>query len=662
MHHGRPAREEDATVVPLRSRGVPEIAVAAVDLDDLNSPHTLAVLSIPPGATVLDVGCGPGVVSRALAARGCKVYGLELDPRRAMSARHYCVEVLEADVEAVTLSAAFPGLTFDAVLFLDVLEHLRDPRSALAKAATVLAPGGRVLLSIPNVAHGALRLELLSGRFRYQPSGLLDRGHLRFFDAQAVDELIADAGFRAESRLRVTRRLDQTEFAVDVANIPDEIRRTLERDTDALTYQFFVIAAPASVETVTGNTTTLVERQQARIDELTAAVESGAGYTRHLQEELAAKDTRLREIEGAAASVERARFEELAAAIENGGAYAAHLREELTTTTARLQAVEGAFAGAERELNSRAARMDDLEGAFSEAERQLELKTAHLQEIETAFAGVERELSARAARIDELERTFGEAQRQLDLKTAHLQKVERAFAGAERELSARAARIDELERTFLEAQRQLDLKTARLEDVEGAFANAMREVAALTASAGEKDQLLADLGRLSEDSASYVRHLEGELRRRAGEIAIRDDDISVLRVHVQKVERTLASRDREMGDRDAALGELRAHIEVVERALADRDALRERLDEVEACMADREARLEAALRQAARHGERSDLLATLLEQPRHRLAERGNSTLKRWAPLLHRLLRPVVATPPAPDLNPQGARPDRGAD
>jgi 2-polyprenyl-3-methyl-5-hydroxy-6-metoxy-1,4-benzoquinol methylase len=619
MHYGGPAREEETTVVPLRSRGVPGVAVAAVDLDDLNSPHTLAVLSIPPGSTVLDVGCGPGIVSRALTARGCTVYGLELDPRRAMAARHYCVEVLEADVEAVTLAAAFPGIVFDAVLFLDVLEHLRDPRSVLAGAATVLAPGGRVLLSIPNVAHGALRLELLSGRFRYQSSGLLDRGHLRFFDTQAVEELVTDAGLRAESRLRVTRRLDQTEFAVDLAGIPEELRRTLERDEDALTYQFFVIAAPSSAAGA-AHATTLVERQRARMDELAATLEEGASYARHLQEELTARDARLRELEGSAADAGRTRYEELAAAVERGGAYAAHLREELVATTARLQAVEKAFAGAEHELAARAARIDSLEGAFSDAERQLEGMRARVQDVEAAFAG------------------------------------------AERELGARAARIDSLERGVTEARRRLDLKTARVEELQGTVAAIQRDVEALASELGEKDRLLADLERLSEESASYVRHLEGELRKRAGEIAIRDDEISVARVHIHKVERTLAARDREIGDRDAALAELRASVAAAERALADREALRGRLDDLEASLPERDARLEAAMQQAAECREHAAHLATLLEQPRHRLAEKGNSTLKRWAPVLHRLLRPLVAAPPEARLDAHGARPDRGAD
>jgi 2-polyprenyl-3-methyl-5-hydroxy-6-metoxy-1,4-benzoquinol methylase len=649
MIHGTPAREDDSTVIPLRTRVVPEIPVAIVDPNDLNSPHTLAVLSIPPGSTVLDVGCGAGVVARALTARGCKVWGLELDPARANSARNHCVEVVEVDVEAVNLSKEFAGRSFDTVLFLDVLEHLRDPRSALAGAEAVLAPGGSVLVSVPNVTHGALRLELLSGKFRYRASGLLDRGHLRFFDADGLDALIRQAGFRPETRLRVMRRLDQTEFDVDVANIPGDLRTMLERDPDALTYQFFVIARPARGPQPVHDDITLIERQHVRIGELAAAIEDGAAYAKHLQDELAARDVRLREIEGSI-NAEHARIGELAAAIEQGAAYARHLQEQLSAKDARLREIEGFVANAEHARSGEVAAAIEQGAAYARhLQQELEARDARLRDLEGAV------LTAERARLDELVAAVEKGgvyasylREDLATAAARVAALQDALAGAEHAIAAGNTRVAEVEGSLAEVERQRDAAAARLRDAEGTVCELERECEASARRLSETERALADLTRLSEDTEAYVRHLEGELRKRAGDVAVRDDEMRVLRSHIEKTERTISDRDREIADRDAVLRELHARAVETERSVADlasmRDALHDRAALAERRAAELEARLDTAERNAGESRARADQLFTLLQQPRHRFAENGNSTLKRWTPWIHRLLRPLFAS------------------
>ena len=80
------------------------------------------------------------------------VTGLEPNPQAAAAARAHCVTVVEGDVEQAETRAVLPG-NQDAVLFADVLEHLRDPLGTLAFARTLLAPGGRAVISLPNIAH-----------------------------------------------------------------------------------------------------------------------------------------------------------------------------------------------------------------------------------------------------------------------------------------------------------------------------------------------------------------------------------------------------------------------------------------------------------------------------------------------------------------------------
>jgi SAM-dependent methyltransferase len=96
----------------------------------------------------LDVGCGDGRFLGALAERGWEVEGLETDPRAAALARRRIGgTVHEAPLETLAL----PEGAFGLVSLLHVLEHVPDPRAALAAARRALARGGRLLIAVPNV-------------------------------------------------------------------------------------------------------------------------------------------------------------------------------------------------------------------------------------------------------------------------------------------------------------------------------------------------------------------------------------------------------------------------------------------------------------------------------------------------------------------------------
>ena len=78
----------------------------------------------------------------------------------------------------------------------DVLEHLINPELALRQIQQVLAPRGRVIICVPNIAHARIRLKLLSGKFEYESTGILDVTHLRFFTYKTARELIERAGYQ----------------------------------------------------------------------------------------------------------------------------------------------------------------------------------------------------------------------------------------------------------------------------------------------------------------------------------------------------------------------------------------------------------------------------------------------------------------------------------
>jgi SAM-dependent methyltransferase len=153
---------------------------------------------------VLEVGCGSGALGQLLRLRGHHVTGLELVPEMAEHARGRLDQVVTADVE--TEGFPFPLASFDALIFADVLEHLVDPWRVLREAADVLADGGVVVTSIPNVQNLDVLRRLVRGRWDYRARGLLDRGHLRFFTLRSIRALFAQADLRMEHVGHLYRR------------------------------------------------------------------------------------------------------------------------------------------------------------------------------------------------------------------------------------------------------------------------------------------------------------------------------------------------------------------------------------------------------------------------------------------------------------------------
>lgn len=149
-----------------------------------------------PGLCVLDVGCscGGNLMWMKYHNPTAELHGIELNPSAASVASTFA-QVDSQDVETL-VREDWQG-KFDYIIMADVIEHLREPWNTLKTMASFLKPTGKLVISIPNINHVSILMELLHGSWQYVDAGILDRTHLRFFTRQSFTEYLQEAGLQA---------------------------------------------------------------------------------------------------------------------------------------------------------------------------------------------------------------------------------------------------------------------------------------------------------------------------------------------------------------------------------------------------------------------------------------------------------------------------------
>jgi 2-polyprenyl-3-methyl-5-hydroxy-6-metoxy-1,4-benzoquinol methylase len=151
---------------------------------------------------MLDLGCGAGASVAFVRAERNVAWagGIELMPEQAEAAKSVCDRVWSGDVAALDIEAEIAPGSLDLVLCMDVLEHLVDPWVTVKRLSALLAPGGRLILSVPNIRNYRFIWDLMTrGDFKYRDYGLLDRTHLRFFVRDTAIALATCGGLRLVS-------------------------------------------------------------------------------------------------------------------------------------------------------------------------------------------------------------------------------------------------------------------------------------------------------------------------------------------------------------------------------------------------------------------------------------------------------------------------------
>lgn len=154
---------------------------------------------VTTGRRILEVGCAHGFLLDYLRSRGWDVEGIEVSPLSSSFAReHFGLRVSTGTVE----SAPLPRGSYDAVLLLDVLEHLHRPFDTLSRIAGLLVPGGTLVVQCPwELTHWE---EVLQAVLRGMRTGGIRPdsipAHLYFFGPRTLEAVLSKGGFRVTAR------------------------------------------------------------------------------------------------------------------------------------------------------------------------------------------------------------------------------------------------------------------------------------------------------------------------------------------------------------------------------------------------------------------------------------------------------------------------------
>jgi len=161
------------------------------------------VMSVPIQAgSVLEIGCGNGVILKNIASRCDLLTGVEVSANRCQLARENIagieppIKIVQGNLE---LGLDMPDASFDVILWADVIEHVVDVFAAMREVSRLLTTGGLLITSTPNMAYARYRIALLRGKFpgtasqdegfAVRPGEMYDGGHLHYLTINTLKRL-----------------------------------------------------------------------------------------------------------------------------------------------------------------------------------------------------------------------------------------------------------------------------------------------------------------------------------------------------------------------------------------------------------------------------------------------------------------------------------------
>lgn len=417
----------------------------------MNTSVGMILSKIKPNSVILEFGCATGRMTRYMKETlGCRVYIVENDESAFEKAKEFACDGICDDIRNDLWLERFGAITFDAIIFADVLEHLQDPEDVLKKASGLLKADGCIYASVPNVTHNDVVLNAIEEHFDYTQTGLLDNTHIHFWGLENIRTLGKDAGLTVRTLEGTYCPMGSTEQSAQIGkNLL--LENLLRERTAGEIYQFVLtldkqrdgetvcaIGAPAILSHIyldTGNDFNAQERFAVK------AVSSGNGsYTVHyeLTDAKSVSRVRLDPIEGQSVILRHIRICQNGRKLElvmpdavdvDGGVY---LCGDDPMVIAQMQPAEGLITVDAAFILPGTQYLDVMETAVSEKQQQLRLleqqSSQRLCELEQQNKQLEADLHAYMLLTNQKEKLMLNLEQQTRADAARIQELEGVVA------------------------------------------------------------------------------------------------------------------------------------------------------------------------------------------------------------------------------------------
>lgn len=210
-------------------------------LEEENSVNKI-LNEIEKDSDVLEFGPASGRMTKYLKEHmGCRVYIVEIDRESAKEASKSAEDAVIGDIEDFEWLDRWEGKKFDYVIFADVLEHLKNPEQVLAKTKILLKEDGRTIISVPNVGHNSILIQLINNVFHYTPVGLLDRTHIHLFAYHTLKMVCDQAGYLPVKEDAVYAAVGQNEVEAFYGQVSGKMQSELKKRIYNNVYQYIFV-------------------------------------------------------------------------------------------------------------------------------------------------------------------------------------------------------------------------------------------------------------------------------------------------------------------------------------------------------------------------------------------------------------------------------------